>query len=178
MIRIIDEEGYENKVVINSLNLRMKYYDFFVVMFDNTVKVVNSQCYRIRTKSTDMAVSGMDSYSSTIEKLVRCPDTKETIITLDYEKNIVLVKEWDESEKEIVDELWISPIDKYISFGNKHSGIYSMSKTFYDDLIKKDGGATVEGLSVDNLGTTIKLARMANPSLKRDFINDLEKSSN
>ena len=179
MIRIIDEEGYEYKVVINSLNLRMKYYDFSVIMFDNTVKVINSPCYRIKiNKTTDMTVSGMDFYSSTIKKLVRCPDTKETTITLDYEKNTVLVKEWDESEKETVSELWISPLDRYIDFCSKDTNIYSMSKKLYDELVKKYGGATSELLSIDNSGTTIKLIRLTDSSQREDFINELKTPSN
>lgn len=158
MIRIIDEEGYEPRVIINNLNLRMKYYDFFIVSFDDTVGIVDCPSCQIMAKSSSMTVSSpraFDSRDSVVFGIVRNPDSAEILYTLNFEENTLVIENGGETPAK-----WVSPIDLYISIKQTVFGpFYGMTKKYFDSLIEKHVVTEFKTFA-SNGEHTLKLVRM------------------
>ena len=154
MIRIIDEEGYEIKVVLNNLNLRIKHYDFMVHLLGPTVKVAQAASWLIKTKSHSLLVSGFH-YCDThlVRDLVRQPDSKNTAFVINYEEKSLEVVEIDESSKLKSRYTLISPKEVYIAYEtdkNLSAFNFSMTRKDFDDLMRQHNEAVLETVTIDN----------------------------
>lgn len=173
MIRIIDEEGYELRVIINNLNLRMKYYDFFILSFGDKVEIVDCPSCQIMAKSSSMTVSSyrtFDSRDSDVFGIVRSPDSAEILYTLNFEENTLVIEDGLKNRAK-----WVSPIDLYISIkGTAFGPFYSVTKEYFDGLIEKHVVTEFKTFASDG-EHTLKLARIKD---YERFINDLKTASN
>lgn len=178
MIRIIDEEGYNVKVVLNNLNLRMKYYDFLVIKLGDMVKVLDIPSFLIKTKSSDLLVSGRPS-SDTEEALgiVRYPDSKNFVFTLNFENRSLSIDEIDEDGEINSLDTWADPVEVYINVEKSHSNlIYNMSRESFDVLMRRSVEANLEKVSIGD--TVYHLIHMKSYKDYPEFVNDLKTASN
>lgn len=155
MIRIIDEEGYEIKVILNNLNLRVKFYDFMVPLLGSTaVRVVQAPSWLIKTKSHSLLVSGYHYFNTeSVRDLVRRPDSKDVQFAINYEENSLDVIEIDESSKLKSKYTLISPREVCIDYEtnkNLSDFKFSMTRKAFDDLMERHSEAVLETVTIDD----------------------------
>lgn len=154
MIRIIDEEGYEIKVVLNNLNLRVKCYDFMVHLLGPAVKVAQATSWLIKTKSRSLLVSGFHYFDTgSVFDLVRRPDSKDIQFVINYEEKSLDVVETDESSELKRKYTLISPKEVYIAYEtdkNLSDFNFSMTRKDFDDLMEKHSEAVLETVTVED----------------------------
>lgn len=183
MIRIIDEEGYEIKVVLNNLNLRVKCYDFMVHLLGPTVKVAQAPSWLIKTKSRSLLVSGFHYLDTeSVRDLVRHPDSKDSVFVINYEEKSLDVIETDESSKLKSRYTLISPEEVYVAYEtdkNLSDFNFSMTRKAFDDLMGRHSEAVLETVTIDDEdGDEFMYHLIRVKDYSGGFLNDLKTASN
>lgn len=171
MIRIIDEEGYEIRVILNNLNLRIKYFGFIAQLLGDIVKVVDAPTWLIEAKNRRLLVSGSHTNSiDSVRELIELTNPNIDFI-LNFEKQSLDVIFHSDGGMGL--DRWVTPSELYPCLEKGRT--FDISSESFKNLMKKHSGAVMEKVVVDGKFSSY-LIRVAD--FDREFINDLKTSSN
>lgn len=185
MIRIIDEEGFKIRVIVNNLNFKMKRYHFMVIPLDSVVRVIPVNLVYIECRAGNSLFID-EVYEprnfDLVEKFIDSPslfsENEDYLIEIDFESSSLGAECRKPSEYESCD-YYSKPLEIVKNFA-----YFEMTYEEFEKEFKNDSSAKIE--KIDSKGYKYTVVRYIDGLdieeilkwLKEDKHYDLKTSSN